>query len=70
MTSSSKAPKARPTRLKTSAPSFDAHTDRQVETSRVSASIVEPEILDSSRRTTSEHARPGQNLRRRCWPEI
>ena len=70
MTSDSKAPKARPARPRTSAPSFDAHTDRMVETSRVSASIVEPEILDSSRRTTSEHARPGQNLRRRCWPEI
>jgi hypothetical protein len=70
MATDSKAPKARVTNRKLCAPSFEPHTDRKVETSRVSASIVEPETLDSSRRTASEHSRPGQRLRWRCWPEI
>jgi hypothetical protein len=65
-----KTPKARLAKCEVSAPSFETHTDHQVETSRVSASIVEPEALDSSRRIASEHARPGQKLRSRCWPEI
>jgi len=70
MPTGSKTPKSRLAKCQFSAPAFEPHTDHKVETSRVSASIVEPEALDSSRRASSEHARPGQKLRSRCWPEI
>jgi hypothetical protein len=70
MSFGSKTPKVRLAEWQVYASPLETHTDRRVETSRVSASIVEPEALDSSRRASSEHARPGQKLRARCWPEI